>query len=192
MTIVMHPPAAILTYEEYMVEPQVEGRYDIVEGVRIFMPGATFRHRRVSKNITNLLPAFEINSGIGLMVAAPYDVLIRRLPRLQTRQPDALFISHTRLALGGGIPQVGPLPIAPELVIEIISDSETQRILEDKIADYAAIGVDECWVIRPETQTIEFLQPGQSGSHVIEVFDQTAPSRVFLNLSVAVADVFRD
>ena len=103
-----------------------------------------------------------------------------------------LFISHARLAQIGGPPKIGPLPIAPELVVEIVSDSETQRILGDNIADYAAIGVDECWVVRPETQTVQLLQPGQSGSQVVEVFDQTATSSVFPGLSVSVADVFRD
>ena len=74
--------------------------------------------------------------GLGTTVSAPYDVLIRRFPKLQTRQPDLLFVSHARLAQGGGIPVKGLLGAAPELVVEIVSDSETQRILGDKIADY--------------------------------------------------------
>ena len=84
-------------------------------------------------------------------------MLIRRIPKLQTRQPDALFISHARLAEGGGIPEIGPLEIAPELVVEIISTSETQRRLNDKLTDYVAIGIDECWVVRPEERTVEVL-----------------------------------
>ena len=68
-------------------------------------------------------------SGVGKVITAPYDVLIRRLPKLQTRQPDVLLISWARLAQGGGVPKVGPLPVARELVVEILSDSETQSIL---------------------------------------------------------------
>ena len=44
-----------LTYEAYMAEPQVEGRYDIVNGMRIFMPGATWRHQRIAGNIARAL-----------------------------------------------------------------------------------------------------------------------------------------
>ncbi len=41
MTTIISAPVSSLTYEAYMAEPQVEGRYDIIEGVRVFMPGAT-------------------------------------------------------------------------------------------------------------------------------------------------------
>ena len=38
ITVATAPAEAILTYEAYMAEPDVEGRYDIINGVRIFMP----------------------------------------------------------------------------------------------------------------------------------------------------------
>ena len=122
---------------------------------------------------------------------APFDVLIRRVPKLQTRQPDLLLISWARLAEGGGIPKVGPLPIAPELVVEIISDSETARILGDKIADYDDIGVDKCWVVRPDTRTVEVLRLTPGGSPSVAVYDdtQTVMSQVFPSLAVPVAEV---
>ena len=80
-----------LTYEAYMAEPQVEGRYDIVNGVREYMAGASYRHQRVSKNISKVFDRYEGMSGLGVTIYAPFDVLIRRFPRLQTRQPDVLF-----------------------------------------------------------------------------------------------------
>lgn len=192
MAPVMQAPAETLTYEEYMAEPQVEGRYDIVEGVRILMPGASWDHQTVSGNLNEMLRDFTRSSGIGKVRYAPFDVLIRRVPRLQTRQFDILLISHTRLAQSGGAPQIGPLPVAPELVIEILSDSETQRILNDKLADYIAIGVDECWVVRPEARAIEVLRLTPNGSQTVRIYDDTqaATSAVFPTLSVPVVDVF--
>jgi Uma2 family endonuclease len=35
-----------LTYEEYLAEPRVEGRYEIIDGVRIEMPGASRSTRK--------------------------------------------------------------------------------------------------------------------------------------------------
>lgn len=193
MATVMTPPASdLLTYEAYMAEPQVEGRYDIVEGVRVFMPGASWDHQTISGNLNDVLRHYSRSSGLGKVIYAPFDVLIRPTPRLQTRQPDLLFVSYARLAQAGGTPRIGPLPVAPELVVEIISDSETQRILGDKITDYIAIGVDECWVVRPETRTVELLQPARSGALVIRAHDetQTLTSLVFPNLSAPVVDLF--
>ncbi len=193
MATVINTPAANLTYEAYLAEPQVEGRYDIIEGTRVFMSGATWQHQTISGNLYDLLRRYSRAHHSGTALYAPFDVLIRRAPRLQTRQPDLLFISPARLAQAGGIPAVGPLLAAPELVIEIISNSETQRILADKLADYIVIGVDECWIVRVDTHTVELLQPSRSGSQIVDVYDETQSltSPAFPALTLAVADIFQ-
>jgi len=181
-----------LTYEAYMAEPEVEGRYDIVNGVRIFMAGASYRHQRVSNNLSRGFYKFEQESGLGTTVSAPFDVLIRRTPRMQTRQPDVLFLSSVRLIEGGGIPVKGPFNAAPELVVEIISDSETQRILGDKLTDYVSIGVSECWVVRSDAGTIEVLALTPGGTNSVAVYGdgEEVQSAIFAELSVSVADIF--
>ncbi len=198
MAITTEAPAAPatyeLTYDAYMTEPIVYGRYDIVNGVRIFMPGATWDHQAIAGNVYDLLRDYARSSGSGKALFAPFDVLIRRFPKMQVRQPDVLFISVARLAQAGGRPVKGPLEAAPELVVEIISDSETQKILGDKLADYISIGVDECWVVRPDTETVEVLAltPGGASSMAIYGKGQAVASVVFAGLAVLVADVFAD
>lgn len=192
MATMTEAPAATLTYEAYMAEPAVQGRYDIVNGVRIIMPGATWDHQTVSMNIVELLRRYARDSGVGKVNTAPFDVLIRRTPKLQTRQPDVLFVSFARLARVGGRPAKGPLEAAPELVVEIISDSETQRILEDKLTDYIHIGVDECWAVRPDDRTVEVLTLTPNGARCVAVYTdgQAVASGVFPGLSVPVVDLF--
>lgn len=187
-------PAPTLTYEAYLAEPEVQGRYDIVNGVRIFMSGATWDHQTFLMNLVERLRQYGRMTGIGKANVAPFDVLIRRFPKLQTRQPDLLFISFTRLAQAGGRPAKGPLSVAPELVVEIISDRETQQILKDKLADYCEIGVDECWVVRPDTRTVEVLALSADAVRSVAVYTetQTAASVVFAGLSTAVADIFAE
>ena len=186
------PQTRELTYEAYMAEPEVPGRYDIVNGVRIFMPGASRRHQRIADSITQLLRAFERQTGLGISVSAPYDVLIRRFPKMQMRQPDVLFVSHVRLTQSGSDSEEGPLEVAPELVVEVISTSETQRILGDKIADYVTIGVNECWVVRPDAGTVEVLTLTPDGVVSAGVYSegQTVQSVVFDGLAVLIEDVF--
>ncbi len=189
MATMAEVPTATLTYEAYMAEPETKGRYDIVNGVRIFQPEVTWRRQRMLLHVSGELFGHKRETG-GHVVHTPFDVLIRREP-LQIRQPDVLFISHERLMAGGGPPKVGPLEIAPELAVEIISDSETQRILGDKLADYVEIGVDECWVVRPEDRTVEVLALSPQGARSVRVFGdgEVVASVVFADLSVAVADV---
>ena len=188
------PTASELTYDAYMAEPETEGRYSIIKGVREYMAGATWRHQRVSKNISKAFDRYEETYSLGVTVYAPFDVLIRRFPKLQTRQPDVLFISQARLAQGGGIPVRGPFGAPPELVVEIVSDSETQRVLGDKIADYVEIGVSECWVVRPDAGTVEVLALMPGGAQSVAVYgqDEVVQSAIFTGLTVSVADVFAD
>ena len=127
----------------------------------------------------------------GKVNTAPFDVLIRRTPKLQTRQPDVPLASFARLAQVGGRPAKGPLEAAPELVAEIISDRGTQRILADKITDYVSFGVDECWVVRPDDGTVEVLALTQGGAGAVAAYTegQAVASVVFPGLAIAVAEV---
>ena len=84
---------------------------------------------------------------------APLDIVIRRDP-LRTRQPDLMFISNARrYIIGRQVIEGGP-----DLVIEILSPSNTRRELEAKLQDYQSIGVREAWIVSPQGQTVEVLQ----------------------------------
>ncbi len=180
-----------LTYEQYIAEGEIKKRYDIVDGVRIFMPNPTRRHQRIIGNVYTLLRDYERISGRGQALIAPCDVLIRRHP-LRTRQPDALFISNEQLARCGEDSDPAPLEAAPELVVEILSPTETRRLRDAKIADYRAIGVQECWVVSPEAETVEVLRLTPEHAETVAVYSnsQTLRSALFPDLTAAVAGIF--
>src|SRR5579871_6065224 len=114
MALATPPPSAILTYEQYLAEGEVPKRYDIVDGVRIYMVNPTRRHQRILGNIFERLRAYQRRSGRGEAILSPCDVLITRVP-LRTRQPDVLFISVEQLQACGNDTDPAPLAAAPEL-----------------------------------------------------------------------------
>ena len=127
MTIVQTVPSDLLTYEQYIeefeTEPSTTQPYEILDGVRHVMNTPRYKHQRISRNITLVLTQFEFELKHGVMVYAPFDVVIRRIPKLQTRQPDLFFVSHASLESGGGIPDLpfttrypGSAGILPALV----------------------------------------------------------------------------
>ena len=182
----------LLTYDEYIAEPEIVQRYDIIEGVRHFMSAPTWEHQRIQIHIAQLLEQFGQATGQGYAITAAFDLLIRRDPRLQTRQPDVLFISRGRLESAGGPPSKGPLSVGPELVVEIVSDSERVQALTGKLTDYTAIGVDEAWVVRPATRAVEVLRLAPNGPEIVATYAETEQLRsvVFPDLSLAVTDFF--
>src|SRR5271157_2816167 len=71
---------------------------------------------------------------------------------LTSRVPDlAVFESDTVVERDGYIHS------APQLLVEVLSPANTRREREEKLADYASIGVPEVWVVSPEARTVEVL-----------------------------------
>ena len=180
-----------MTWEYYMETP-MPGRFEIIEGIFHQMPAPTMPHQIYSKRLLFAFTTYELATGRGSAIAAPCDVFIRQRPRLNTRQPDVFFISNEQLALGGGIPERGPLMVGPELVVEIISDSETAQSVNDKISDYIQIGVRELWKVFPASRTVEVICLTQDGAESVATYNETqsAASITFDGLTVSVAAIF--
>lgn len=113
-------PPLLLTYEEYAAEGEINGRYEISNGVRTFMPGPSEQHQDIVFAIGTLLKQYERASGNGKMILAPRDILISRSP-LKTRQPDVMFISYSRHAQNPPQNNAAPMNVAPELVRSAVS-----------------------------------------------------------------------
>ena len=143
----------LLTYEEYLDTPEIEGRFDIVDGEMIMAPSPIPEHQITFRQFFRILDRFVVERNLGELLSAPLDVVIRRNP-LRTRQPDLLLLSNESYAR---IYLDRPIEEAPELAIEILSPSNTRRRVQDALADYAVIGVRECWLVSLDARTIEVL-----------------------------------
>jgi Uma2 family endonuclease len=68
------------------------------------------------------------------------------------RSPDAAFVQNERLPAEG----IGPgwISVAPDLVVEIRSPTETFVELEDKLRDYETAGTTLLWIIDPVARTV--------------------------------------
>lgn len=51
-------------------------------------------------------------------------------------------------------------PIAPDLAVEVLSDSDTHRVLHAKLADHLESGTRLLWVVDREAQTVDVYVPG--------------------------------
>ena len=192
MAIAIQNLSQLLTYEQYLNEGVIKLRYDILDGVRI-VSNPTSRHQDILLNLGEAFRDYQRKQKTGRVQIAPRDVLIRRAP-LRTRQPDVLFISMTRLAQNP--PNTDPAPIspAPELVVEILSPSDTKKVLAAKIADYQSVNVLECWVVSLRARTVEVLSLTAEEVESVRVYDEmeTVQSVQFPDLQVAVADILAE
>jgi Uma2 family endonuclease len=133
--------ATPLTYAEFLKLPETRQRCEVINGeLRYMTPAPTTVHQRISRSLFRLLDSFVVSHSLGEVFYSPLDVLIRQAP-LRVRQPDLLFISQQRLGIIGRQHIDG----GPDLVVDILSSGNTRVDLEEKLADYAAIEVQEGW-----------------------------------------------
>ena len=183
-----------LSYEEYLATPEINLRYEIIDGEMTMSPAPTFDHQWIIHHILDVLRPFVKKRKLGIVLAAPLDVVIRRAP-LRTRQPDILYDSFKR---GGKtvaeLRRMPVLEIPPDLAVEILSPSDRRNILKGKLEDYIQLGVMECWVVSPKAETIEVLRLTPEGATPVKLFHlgETLRSEVLPEFKMKVADIFSD
>ncbi len=183
-----------ISYEEYLAMPEINLRYEIIDGEMIMSPAPTINHQWIVSNITDKLRPFVKKKKLGVALAAPADVLVRRTP-LKTRQPDVFYISFKRSRKTIAELRAMPvLEIAPDLAVEILSPSDRRSVLKDKLQDYIKIGVLECWVVSPQAETVEVLRLSSGEATTIKLYGigDTLRSEVLPDFKMKVADVFSD
>lgn len=186
-----------MTYEEYVSGPEEMARYDILDGWKVYrlygdklLPSPTRQHQRIMGRLLRLFQDYEVASAQGEAIAAPCDVEVTYQP-LRSRQPDLLFISLERLELNAPSDEYAPLSPAPELVVEIVSPSDTPSVLAAKMADYQFVAVREIWVVRSGAETVEVLTLSDGTSRVFGR-GEVAASRQFEGLTAPVDAIFEE
>jgi len=150
------------TYEDYKTLPD-DKRYELLEGELVMVPSPKTHHQRISGNLEFLLRTFVQEHDLGEIFHAPLDVV---LAEETVVQPDIIFISKERAR----IITEDNIRGAPDLVIEILSETTAERDRVAKRLLYAKYGVREYWLVDPTTGSIEVLQLGERGFEPIGIF----------------------
>ena len=150
MTLAKAKLRAKLTGADYMklTPPSHRGvRYQLIEGELVKMAGPNDPHQVFIGNlyIEATIQAREL--GIGETRISPYDAAI---DEFNTFQPDMLFVSNERRHIFDGHGVTG----APDLVVEVHSESTRQRDLNVKLSVYARNGVREAWMADLRAETV--------------------------------------
>ena len=134
------------TYDDYLKTPD-DKRYELIEGELLMTPSPITNHQRISGRIEFELRKFVSENDLGEVFDAPYDV---HLDDENVVQPDIMFISKERSKIIGEKNLQG----APDLVVEILSESTAYRDLIQKKRLYARFCVKEYWIVIPEEESV--------------------------------------
>ena len=166
-------PAASLprmTYDEFLAWAVDHPHSEWVEGEVIEFMSVKARHALVVGFLYRLLVAFVEHRRLGIVIGDPYAMLIRDgngEPR-RHRQPDLLVLLASHQDRFTDERLEGPA----DLVVEVVSDDSEKRDRQDKLAEYAEVGVPEYWLVggRAGRQGTELYVRNAAG-----IYDRVSP-----------------
>ena len=181
-------PRTKLTNADYvtMTPPENSGpRYQLINGELVEMSGASYSHQAFLVQLIMQLATQVQSLGIGEILPAPFDV---HLDEFNTYQPDLLFVSNDRRNILDRSAATG----APDMVVQILSDSTRRRDLNEKLPVYAANGVGEVWIVDLDTATVAVHSGDGSTFAPIRTFatSDTLTSDAMPGVTIDLAPIF--
>lgn len=178
----------LLTADEFLRRHGDDSGVELVKGriVRCPMPGA--RHGYVAGNVTALIHAFVRQHNLGRVFSHDTFVRTKRGEGGESvRGPDVAFVSYERLP-AGEVPK-GPIPVPPNLVVEVRSPSDRISQLSAKASEYLEAGVTVVVVIDPDTESAAVYREDEFPIRMHNGDELTLPD-VLPGFSMRVADLF--
>jgi Uma2 family endonuclease len=181
----MGTTTAKLTYDDLQEIPPDRNRYELIEGELTVSPSPIPIHQVIVLNLAAALLAHARKNDMGQVFVAPCDIVFGSSTVLE---PDVFFISQARLHIIGEKYISGP----PDLVVEVLSESTARVDRDTKTRVYAEYGVPECWLIEPQSKTVQIFRLRGSEYEIAEVlgFNGTLASPLLPGFSLPVSSLW--
>ncbi|OAI42463.1 hypothetical protein AYO38_03005 [bacterium SCGC AG-212-C10] len=179
----LSPPATIADYEA-LDDPS---GYELIDGVlkerhvsllANYVAGNIFfsvkGHSRVEGG-----HAFGENVELAIDPARPNTLLYKA---------DGAWVAPGRIQ--GELPYRGYMRIPPDLVVEVISPTNSAAEVEAKLRDYLRLGVRMVWVVFPDIQAVSVYRPDGTTLR-LEASDRLSGEDVLSGFEVSVSEFFR-
>jgi Uma2 family endonuclease len=172
------------TTEEYKALPEGPPYYQLIDGDLILSPSPTYNHQTIIARLVHALYSHVESKKLGIVRFAPLDIF---LSDIDIVQPDIVYVSDATKS------RIEPDGIhgGPDLCIEVLSskpnlDRKTKRVL------YARHGVNEYWIVDPESRTVELFRLQQNAAAPARIFAETEVlvSELFPGLNISLAGIF--
>lgn len=177
-------PHTLLNAKTCTSIPEI-GNFEILNGMAKAVPAADTKHQRIATKLTAFLHNTLERRNRGIVMGAPSNVM---LSSRDIVKPDIFFIRKNREGILGEQIILGP----PDLIVEITSDNSWERDMHEKRKIYSDAGIQEYWIVDPESETVEQLVWCELG-YIAIVTDQKCKvlsSAFFPDLEIPVSDVF--
>ncbi|MEM8675960.1 MAG: Uma2 family endonuclease [Cyanobacteria bacterium P01_G01_bin.67] len=141
------------TFEEYLqYDHNPDNRYELVDGKLELMNPPTFRHILIAKFIERELDR-EINRFTFPWLAMREGGI--RTGWRKSRIADVYVVEKSQVI--DSLDESGVIDNPPLLVVEVVSPESIKRDYRYKRSEYAALGINEYWIVDPIKQQVTIL-----------------------------------
>ena len=136
-----------LSWDDIKDWPESAGRTEIVDGELVMSPTPASRHQRICAELGYELMSFNHTREVGVVYTSPMHVILAEHVHFE---PDlCVVLNENRLLI-----RENYIDGAPDLAIEVISESNRTHDTVVKFQAYAAHGVREYWLVDPREEGI--------------------------------------
>ena len=183
------------SYADYLTW-EFNERVELIKGwIYRMSPAPKRKHQSVSGNLFFTLKLF-LNKCNCKIYEAPFDVRLKKNKGSDSEvntvvQPDiSVFCDLSKLDDRGAID-------APDLVVEITSDSTMKKDYNEKFNIYEENGVREYWIVNPDSHSMEIFKLENNKFDSVGVFNihdgaTEVSSVIFPDLKVNLVEIFKD
>lgn len=179
------PPPGLATLEDAEdLTNRKEAICELIDGILVEKPMGYFESLLASLIISRLAPfVYEHQLGIVLGEAGTLQILPD-----QVRIPDVSFISWARFP-DGKLPKESVPAVVPDLAIEILSRSNTEREMDRKRQDYFQAGVKILWIIDPATRTTTVFTAAEDAGQPVAIDEPLSATSILPGFTLTLADL---
>jgi Uma2 family endonuclease len=175
-----------MTVDAYLAGEETNLPQELAFGVLREPAAPGFLHQVTVGRIYEQLVRHVRRCDAGRVIVSPIDVVLDRERGLVV-QPDIVYVSTARLGVCGD-----RISGAPDLCVEVLSNSRRRHDRTVKVGWYRHYGVQECWIVDPVARTVAVVNLRVAEEPA--VFDDRARIRsaALPLLRLPVARVFED
>jgi Uma2 family endonuclease len=176
----------LLTAEAYAAMPDNGGPSELVRGKIVDVPHTTPRCGQICTEIIHALGMYIETHDLGHLVCNHSAVITQRNPDT-VRGAHVAFYSYQRVSKGP-LPW-DYLPVAPDLVFEVLSPGDRWSDIHVKSAEYLDVAVRAVCVVDDETRSVHVFPLGQP-IRVFKAADEFALPEILSEFRVKVERFF--
>ena len=150
------PEVKLLTADDLLRLDGKGVKGELIRGVLCETMSVGGEHGETVVNLVTELRNFVKPRRLGRLAASDSGVLLERSPDT-VREPDIVFYSAEKIP--HGVRVTGYYEEVPDLVVEVVSPSNSVREVNDKARMWVSYGTRLVWVLHPDTRSVDVHTP---------------------------------